>query len=377
MKKLFTALLLLIYIPAFGQDVEQARWHIEQALLALEEPEVPETPARVTASFLDSGHIEFWAQGLHHPWQHSVNQYLHRTPIDPEAGIYSLGVVENPDQYTWHIRMKVGKWESDVITVGPRSDTGEEAEEEAEQRFINFGMWYESDFGNVRRVWISEIPDSGNFIPRIGGFEADESESKWRQRLANRGRVLKDIDPSRVPFVIVRDEPFAKDFTTSQLERLIEIAKQEIGDQFNYTYTFTRSAIERGEQLPKNTNVIGINFYPFYLESCDWCEQIRTEQEFYAFFDEIMQKARANSSEGVEFSITGQAFYDQPDGKERWRKPPVEAPFWYMNFIQKNPDITTLLWFLEDTNRSWVGLDEMPEFRENLERVFEGIPPTN
>lgn len=389
MKTLLSLLLLLIPFTAFAQDVEQARWHLEQALELLEEDETPieNLTAQWDGIALEiawennsSEEIDIQYSRVGMEKVHSIQWMLHSPDYHPPAlnigqQTYTIG---SPPNDSYQIVVGTGNWDGDWFQFS-YSDTVFVDEQIVAVpdtlREINMGMWYGGSWGNIEKVWVDDVSESsGRIIPFIGNFSSDDSENKWRSRLSNKGSEFAGIDPERVEYIILDDEPYASGFTTAQLERLIDIAREEIGD-YKYGFTFARTNVVDEPTLPQNMDVLGMNFYPFYLDHIYWHPQITTEQEFYDFFDEVMEIARSKAPAGMEFSITGQGFYDIPDGKEKWRKPPVDSPLWYANFINENEDITTFLWFLEDTNRSWVGVNDMPLFRENVESVYQSLQP--
>ncbi|WP_234572241.1 hypothetical protein [Rhodohalobacter sp. 614A] len=259
------------------------------------------------------------------------------------------------------------------------SEAGEKVVKSNEKpRSILYGFWdYVSPdiFPHVNTVKIDiddvrDVPDGVQIIPYIGNFKPD---GNWEKRMRNKLSRLKDVDPKRIPFIILLDEPISKGWKRPEMEAIIDFAK-ETDDRFSYTFSFTRTHTERrrNSEYPRNLDVAIINYYPFYREEITGrtYANIQTEEQFYEDFQSVIEAGRRKAPD-IKWVITGQAFYN-----DKWRQPPDEAPIWYVDFISENEDIIGLTWFTWE----WRGsieegsAKEMPAFLENVEKGFKRIP---
>ncbi|MDX1640950.1 MAG: hypothetical protein R3220_04605 [Balneolaceae bacterium] len=246
-------------------------------------------------------------------------------------------------------------------------------------RTLIHGFWDyvpPSQFPHVNTVKINidkvpDVPDGVQIIPFIGNFKPD---GNWGKRLRHKLSQLEDIDPGRIPFIILLDEPILKGWKRSEMEALIDKAKQT-DDRFSYTFSFTRTHTERrpNSEFPQNLDVAIINYYPFYYEDITGrtYKNIQTEEQFYEDFQSVIDAGRRKAT-GIKWVITGQAFYND----DKWREPPAESPLWYINFIIRNDDIIGLTWFTWEWrgSRDEGSATDMPEFLESVERAYHILP---
>lgn len=199
-------------------------------------------------------------------------------------------------------------------------------------------------------------------------LKSDDTEQQWRSKLRGASSSIRDYDPDDVAWILIQDEPFLKDFTSEQIRRIVELAKEIIGDEYKYGYTFTRNAILKYD-IPENLDVVGTNFYPFiYKDFGDvW---IQTEKEFNEYLNLILSFIREKVP-GAEISITGQAFHTRAE--DSWRKPPLESPYWYVRAMQRHDDVQWLLWYEWNTrpHKKWISLEEMPDLQESIAGAYE------
>lgn len=211
-------------------------------------------------------------------------------------------------------------------------------------------------------------------IPSISGFKSTDSDSKLRKRVGWYKKALHEIGAKNIAFVLLLDEPFSKGFTVKQLETIVDEAHSVFGKNFKFGYTFTRGTILGNRKLPQNVDYVGINFYPFY-EAIRGYPQIYTRKEFNDLFSIVMWSARRKAAPNARFFITGQGFY-QPG---KWRKPPVQSPLWYAEFIQKANDIDGLLWFeyrkKRKKNSRFSGSAAMPNLLKVQKEAFGIVCP--
>lgn len=199
-------------------------------------------------------------------------------------------------------------------------------------------------------------------------LKPDETEQRWRAKLRGAASSIQKYNPDDVAWVLIQDEPLLGGFTPRQLRKIVELAKEIIGGEYKYGYTFTRNAILR-KDIPDNADVVGTNYYPFlYKEFGDvW---IQTEKEFNDYLNLILSKIREKVP-GAEISITGQAFYNRD--KRKWRKPPEDSPYWYVRAMQRHDDVKWLLWYEWNVrkHRRWIALEEMPDLQASIEGAYE------
>ena len=69
----------------------------------------------------------------------------------------------------------------------------------------------------------------------------------------------------------------------------------------------------------------------------------------------------------ADIFIIGQGFYST--GRFDWTQPPTEAAYWYAEAIQRNK-VKGIVWWLYSINRDdTIGLEDMPEYFENVKRL--------
>lgn len=270
--------------------------------------------------------------------------------------------------------------------------------DETEITDMLWGWWYDEKIeesrksANIIKVWADDIREAlraeYKVIPFIGNARLDENSSlrEWEARFANKGRHLDEVNPEKVPFVILADEPDG--YPVEFLEQLIDLAKDVINPDLEYTFSWRRTAIDpREEALPQNTQVIYWNHYPFrgrdYPNPYDYVE---TEQDFYEAFDRTLQRARRLAAPGTKFMVSSQAFSqyrpnagrqsDQhPQSEWQFRTPPPETPLWYARYISRHDDLIGALHFVYGTNpdKYYDVAETMPEYLKSVEYVFDLI----
>ena len=274
----------------------------------------------------------------------------------------------------------------------------EDLKDETEITNMLWGWWYDEKVeesrksANVIKVWADDIRDAlrteYKVIPFIGNARLNENSSlrEWEARFANKGRHLEGMSPEKVPFVILADEP--DEYSVEFLEQLIDLAKEVINPDLEYTFSWRRTAIDpREEALPQNTQVIYWNHYPFrghdYPNPYDYVE---TEQDFYEAFDRTLQRARRLAAPGTKFMVSSQAFSQyrpnagsrsdrHPQSEWQFRTPPPESPIWYARYISRHDDLIGALHFVYGTNtdKYYDVAESMTEYLKHVEYVFDVI----
>lgn len=195
-----------------------------------------------------------------------------------------------------------------------------------------------------------------------------DTEQQWRTKLRSQGRAIQKYDPSDVVYVLLQDEPWIHGFTKQEQELLVELAREIIGDEYKYGFTFSRAQVQFKDQpIPNNIDVSGINFYPFFEEQYNPDNTVKTKAEFNRELQRTLRIFREKSPHGTEFMLTGQAFYQEG----RWAKPSSDVPQWYVEAIQPEGDVIGLLWWVWNSNRKNTGTKEMPVLFEAQKEAFE------
>lgn len=222
--------------------------------------------------------------------------------------------------------------------------------------------WYGPDHGEAFLVHVNvgkalsssigKIVDQGIFgIPIIEGFNARDSREVWHDRLEDKARQIMPY-ASKVPFVILIDEPYSRGWTDEKLEWLIEEARVAMpGLKFAYTVKQLSTSLRQrpDRRLPQNADFIGINYYPFRIGG-----GVDTQAEFNAELTLILEDARIKLPEQTQLFLVGQAFYEN----DKWHEPPVDSPLWYADVVKKER-LSALIWY-EWRDRSRVGTRSMP-----------------
>ena len=195
------------------------------------------------------------------------------------------------------------------------------------------------------------------------------SKDRWKSILRGFTSVIINLDTERT-IVLLQDEPLSGNnaYTLEEVEFLAYWAKEYWGDDIQVGFSFTRGSVLRRE-LPQNIDFAILPMYLFFRE--DYRDvQIWNEQEFHDEFDRLIQKAKEKLPDEDLFVI-GQAFYN-PDhvGEKRrkWRQPPIEAPEWYAEAVQRN-HLKGIIWWFWRGNDENVGLSDMPEYFEAIQEL--------
>ncbi|TVQ05171.1 MAG: hypothetical protein EA359_03980, partial [Balneolaceae bacterium] len=190
---------------------------------------------------------------------------------------------------------------------------------------------------SVRNIIRQGIPA----IPIITGFRNNGTESDWKSRLADSVTFFNGYSGSDIPCILLIDEPFASGWTTGQLETLVNLSKEVIGEHFNYGFTVTEGNVRYNNtlKLPENASYIFVNYYPFRVDPVE--DKVgSTKAGFIREFERTIEALRDKAGKNTRFGITGQAFFGQ-----KWRIPPIESPLWYAEAVKSQNDIDILLWF--------------------------------
>lgn len=333
--------------------------------------------------------IQFYSAG-ESVWKHSAKRYGNRIHSSEEE--FKVQFNEGIEYGTRYFRVVTDELPVNVESEVFSCELKKQDNEYTKIKEMVWGWWYDEEgedreSSNTIKVW-PEVLDKAlktdfDIVAYIGGFEVNDSVKKWKERLANKGRHLIGADPSRIKAVILRDEPRPKGWEYQKLEDLIEAARDVLGNEFQYTYSFTRKSIDLDKneeyKLPQNTQLIWWNYYPFYaLEyptPIEW-GHAETEQEFYDSFERTLEIARQKSALGCKFMITTQAFNQtasETEYKMKLRTPPKDAPLWYAKFISRNDDMLGALHFVYDgKDNRWTGAKDL-SMVENYKEVYDMI----
>lgn len=194
----------------------------------------------------------------------------------------------------------------------------------------------------------------------------DESESQWRSDLRGMAKAIRDYSPEDVLWILLWDEPYGQDgLNTEELEQIVVLAREIIGDEFKYGFTLSEGNI-LNRSIPTNLDVAGINYYPFF-KGWRGYKNISTREEFFEYLNELKGIIKETVPD-AELSITGQGFY----GKQ-WRKPPLESAKWYVEASQE-PDILSMIyWQYRTRPDNWNGLEDIPDLLNAQREAFNEV----
>lgn len=194
----------------------------------------------------------------------------------------------------------------------------------------------------------------------------DESESQWKSDLRGMAQSIRNYSPDDVLWILLWDEPYGQDgLTTQELERMVELARDIIGDEFKYGFTLSEGNI-LDRKIPTNMDVAGINYYPFF-KGWRGYKEISTRDEFFDYLNELKGIVK-NTVPNAEISITGQGFY----GKQ-WRKPPLESAKWYIEASQEADVLSLIYWQYRTRPNNWDGLEDIPDLLNAQREVFNEV----
>lgn len=198
----------------------------------------------------------------------------------------------------------------------------------------------------------------------LNDFRPEDSEALIRKRLQNWNNRMTHEVREATEFIILEDEPRHKGFSVKQLERMVEIAREEIGD-YKFTFSFMRRASWENI-LPENLDVVWINFYPFYRQ--DYYPElfINTQENFNRLLSTTLARVRKKIPH-AKIMLTGQAFYD-----EHYREPPLKSVQWYHEFIQNHEYILGILWY-QWRDFKGIGTTSMPKLYNIQTSTFESM----
>lgn len=204
-------------------------------------------------------------------------------------------------------------------------------------------------------------------IPYLGA-EVDESDEELRKRVRVRTNGFADVGWENIEFIILKDEPYPKGYTVSQLEALVDEAQKEY--KVPVTFSFTRHGAT-DEVLPKNLELVGVNYYPFYeADAPEGYMQIWTYEDFAAKADEFMENIRQQLP-GANVVITAQVFWTISGDGNPWRKPTPEEIEWYFRYASENRDVVGIGLWREATIGKWAGIGDAPELQEALIEIID------
>jgi hypothetical protein len=129
-------------------------------------------------------------------------------------------------------------------------------------------------------------------------------------------------------------------------------------------------------RLPKNIELAWVNWYPFYEREYP-AAFFETKRQFKRDFARKMEPIFEKRPD-VEWFVTGQAFgdyYDQTEDLPKWRRPPVDTPFWYAELATEYTQVTGLIWWVWQSRSDgrWTGTDQMPALYNSQIKAFEKI----
>ncbi len=222
--------------------------------------------------------------------------------------------------------------------------------------------------GKSRSRSVRNIIDQGiPAIPIITGFQSSDPARSWRDRLLDSVSFFNDFSSEDIPCILLIDEPYEKGWKQKQLETLIDLSKEIIGDQFKYGYTVTEGNVryQRDTELPQNADYIFVNYYPFRTDPEE--DKVgSTQAAFTREFGRTINALRSKAGEKTRFGITGQAFFGQ-----KWRIPPIDSPLWYAEAVLSHEEIDILLWFeWWRNNAPWQGTRVMPALYEKQQQAY-------
>lgn len=225
----------------------------------------------------------------------------------------------------------------------------------------NVGMSYNAS--NAQKV----IDDGLKVIINVSHqLRKDESESQWKSDLRGMAQSIRNYSPEDVLWILLWDEPYGQGgLTTNELEHIVELAREIIGNEFKYGFTLSEGNI-LDRKIPTNTDVIGINYYPFF-KGWRGYKQISTRAEFFEYLNELKSIVKETVPD-VELSITGQGFY----GKQ-WRKPPLESAKWYIEASQQSDILSLIYWQYRTRPDNWNGLEDIPDLLNAHRKAFNEV----
>ncbi len=196
----------------------------------------------------------------------------------------------------------------------------------------------------------------------------DESESQWKSDLRGMAQSIRDYSPEDVLWILLWDEPYGQGgLKTNELEHMVELAREIIGDEYKYGFTLSEGNI-LDRKIPGNMDVVGINYYPFFKNWRGY-NQITTKEGFFEYLNEL--KGIVNKTvPTADISITGQGFY----GKQ-WRKPPLESAKWYVEASQESDVVSLIYWQYRTRPDNWNGLEDIPDLLTAQKEAFENVCP--
>lgn len=194
----------------------------------------------------------------------------------------------------------------------------------------------------------------------------NESESQWRSDLRGMAQSIRNYSPEDVLWILLWDEPYGQDgLTTNELEHMVELAREIIGDEFKYGFTLSEGNI-LDRKIPTNIDVAGINYYPFF-KGWRGYKQISTREDFFDYLNELKGIIKEKIPD-VDISITGQGFY----GKQ-WRKPPLESAKWYVEASQESDVLSLIYWQHRTRPDNWKGLEDIPDLLNAQREVYDEV----
>lgn len=194
----------------------------------------------------------------------------------------------------------------------------------------------------------------------------EESESQWRSDLRGMAQAIRNYSPDDVLWILLWDEPYGQDgLNTEELEQMVELAREIIGDEFKYGFTLSEGNI-LNEQIPTNLDVAGINYYPFF-KGWRGYKSISTREEFFEYLNELKGIIK-ETVPNAELSITGQGFH----GKQ-WRKPPLESAKWYVEASQESDILSLIYWQYRTRPDNWDGLEDIPDLLNAQREAFNEV----
>lgn len=194
----------------------------------------------------------------------------------------------------------------------------------------------------------------------------DLEKQRWKTILRGRANQMKNLDTNRT-IILLQDEPLGHSgYTLDEVQFMVDWAREYWGEDVQIGFSFVRNSI-RKKELPKGIDFALMPMYLFFRE--DYPDvQIWSKEEFDNYFDEHIKIARKKLPD-VDLFIIGQGFYNSdsaPERRRKWRQPPLEAPSWYVEAIERNK-LKGLVWWVYDIQRNdVVGLNEMSEYFEEI-----------
>jgi len=233
---------------------------------------------------------------------------------------------------------------------------------------------------SMQRSGILEINSHGiPAIMHIGGFSTrTQDERKKRIDETFRHFILDQHTPENMPIIHFEDEPLSGGITGTELDELLDYTKQHYGHLgFKFAYTINRyEMVNNPGQMgfAQTFDYVFHQVYPYrnpdsdqYWENAD----IGDNKEDLVHELDWRLKRLKEIVPGSKYFIIAQGFSGADALK--WRPPPLNAPFWYVEWAMQN-DIEGILYWKERSTGNTLGLNKLNDYRINVKNAYQLIP---